>query len=129
MAHYSSYYHSLQEVPRIASSVESADGLWYYLGIYVGLSTIISITGVLKYVWIFYGSLRASRELFDKLTFTVLRAPLRWIDTAPLGRVLNRFTSDFNIIDSRMANDVAFLTYNALQVLGIVTAGWASSSI
>ncbi|KAH0537922.1 hypothetical protein FGG08_005404 [Glutinoglossum americanum] len=118
MAHYS--YYSLQSS---TSSTESADSLWYYLGIYIGLSIIVSFSGVFKYWWIFCGSIRASRELFDKLSFAVVRAPLRWLDTVPTGRILNRFTSDFNIIDSRMANDVAFLTYNILQVLGIVVAG------
>ncbi|KAI9767128.1 MAG: hypothetical protein M1840_005917 [Geoglossum simile] len=122
-AHYSTHYYSLQEVSRTAPSIKPPDDLWYYLGIYAGLSIAISIVGGFKYLWIFRGSLRASRELFEKLTFAVLRAPLRWIDTVPLGRVLNRFTSDFDTIDSKMGNDIASLMYNVLQVLGIVVAG------
>ncbi len=97
--------------------------LWYYLGIYVGLSVVICALGTLRYLWVFYGSIRASRTLFDKLTHTVLRAPLRWLDTVPVGRVLNRFTTDFNVIDSRMAADMGFMLYNVLQLMGIIIAG------
>jgi ABC-type multidrug transport system fused ATPase/permease subunit len=103
--------------------MQSADNLWYYLGIYVGLSIFLSIIGVLKYWWIFRGCIRASRKLFDELACAVVRAPLRWLDTVPLGRILNRFTSDFNIIDSQMAIDVSYLAYNVLQVVGVVMAG------
>src|SRR5437667_11302174 len=121
MARYSGYFYSFR---KYSSPTKSANNLGYYLAVYFGLSVATSIAGVLRYWWIFCGSIRASRELFEKLTFTVVRAPLQWLDRIPLGQILNRFTSDFNIIDSQMANDVAFLTYNILQVLGIVVAGW-----
>lgn len=97
--------------------------LWFYLLIYIGLSVIICVVGTLRYLFTFLGSLKASRILFDKLTYTVLRAPLRWLDTVPVGRVLNRFTADFNIIDSRIANDVGFMLYQSMQVIGITVAG------
>lgn len=89
----------------------------------MGLSVIICALGTLRYLWVFYGSIRASRLLFEKLTHTVLRAPLRWLDTVPVGRVLNRFTTDFNVIDSNMAKDMGFMLYNVLQLAGIIIAG------
>lgn len=101
----------------------SDDDLWYYLGIYVGLSVLTCIIGSLRYGLVFIGSLRASRKLFEKLTYAVLRAPLRWLDTVPVGRVLNRFTADFNMIDSRISYDLAFMIYNVLEVFGIIVAG------
>lgn len=52
------------------------------------------------------GSLRASRILFEKLTHAILRAPLRWLDTVPVGRIVNRFTADFVVVDSKMGNDL-----------------------
>jgi ABC-type multidrug transport system fused ATPase/permease subunit len=68
-------------------------------------------------------SLRASRVLFEKLTFTIMRAPLRWLDTVPTGRILNRFSKDFEVVDIKLSNDVAFLVYRALALLGVVAAG------
>lgn len=102
---------------------EHHNDLSFYLGIYVALSAISALVGVLRYFWIFSGSIRASRKLFDALSFCVLRTPLRWMDTVPLGRILNRFTADFNIIDSRISNDLAFGAYNFFRVIGVVVAG------
>ncbi len=57
------------------------------------------------------------------MTEAVLHAPLRWLDTVPTGRILNRFIADFNIIDSSLANDLVLLVYCGLQLAGIIVAG------
>jgi ABC-type multidrug transport system fused ATPase/permease subunit len=67
--------------------------------------------------------MKASRLMFERLTFAVLRAPLRWLDTMPVGRVLNRFTADFNTFDANQAYGLSFLLFNVLLVMGIVVAG------
>jgi ABC-type multidrug transport system fused ATPase/permease subunit len=96
--------------------------VWYYLSIYLGLSVTMTLTRSFSHLWIWRGSLRASKILFERLTFTVLRAPLRWLDTVPIGRVLNRFTTDFATFDSDLGNDLAYLILYILEVMGIVTA-------
>ena len=106
-----------------SSSDNASDNVWYYLGVYIGLSFLIVVVGATRYASTFVASLRASRILFQKLSFTVLRAPLRWLDTVPVGRVLNRFTADFNILDSRIANNMGFSFYTALELFGITIAG------
>ena len=100
----------------------SDDNLWYYLWVYLGLSVLLCFFGVLKYLIMYMGSIRASRQLFNNFCFTVLRAPLRWFDTVPVGRILNRFTADFLLIDSRFCNDFAFLIYEVIQLIGIIVA-------
>ncbi|KAF3483947.1 multidrug resistance-associated protein 13 [Arthroderma uncinatum] len=101
----------------------SSDTLWYYLGIYVALSILSCVIGTLRYATFLWAAIRASRNLFRKLTYTILRTPLRWLDTVPVGRILNRFTADFNQIDSRLPYDFSSLLYNVLQILGIIAAG------
>ncbi|GME61850.1 ATP-dependent bile acid permease [Neofusicoccum parvum] len=95
----------------------------FYVGIYVLISCCISFCGTLRYFWVYCGSIRASRRLFDDLTYAVLRAPLRWLDTVPTGRVLNRFTADFSTLDLEQANAFSFMLFNLLMVVGIVIAG------
>ncbi|KAL8677756.1 MAG: hypothetical protein Q9186_005841 [Xanthomendoza sp. 1 TL-2023] len=102
---------------------QSNDDLSYYLGIYVGISIFICISGTWRYYFVFMASLKASRRVFDKLTYAILRAPLRWLDTVPVGRVLNRFTADFAVVDSRMGIDLGFMLYQVIQLLGIIIAG------
>ena len=108
---------------------DSNKDLPFYLGIYVGLSVVICIFGALRYYFVYMGSLRASKKLFENLTYAVLRAPLRWLDTTPVGRTLNRFTADFAAIDSRLGNDIGFFLYHVLELVGIVIAGLFVSPI
>lgn len=50
----------------------------------------------------YYISIRASRFLFDALLQRLTRAPTRFFDTTPIGRILNRFTTDINTIDGAL---------------------------
>ncbi|KAL9127605.1 MAG: hypothetical protein Q9217_003563 [Psora testacea] len=112
------YIHS----PRYVTDGNS-QGLGFYLGIYLGLSVTLCITGTFQYFIVYTRSIRASEELFEKMTFAVLRGPLRWLDTVPVGRVLNRFTADFEAIDSRLGSDLGPLLYDVIQIVGIIIAG------
>jgi ABC transporter transmembrane region len=67
---------------------------------------IISLTGgfsTLFYIGLgYYASIRASRKLFFAMLFRLCRAPIRFFDMTPLGRVLNRFVSDFGTVDGEI---------------------------
>lgn len=110
-------------------SQTSDENVSFYLGIYIGISVVICIFGTLRYFFVYMGSLRASKKLFENLTYAVLRAPLRWLDTTPVGRTLNRFTADFAAIDSRLGTDIGFFLYHLLELAGIVIAGLFVSPI
>lgn len=107
---------------RSTTTQSSQHGLWFYLGMYLGLSLLSCVFSTIRYAFFLSAAIRASRNLFHNLTYTVLRAPLRWLDTVPVGRILNRFTADFNMIDSRLPYDFALMMYNFLEVFGIVVA-------
>ena len=96
--------------------------LWYYLGIYLALSAASVIVGTLKYFATYYASIKASHVMFQRMSFAVIRAPLRWLDTVPVGRVLNRFSSDFNQLDSRVSSVLTFFIYRTLEMIGITMA-------
>ncbi|KAK0746383.1 P-loop containing nucleoside triphosphate hydrolase protein [Schizothecium vesticola] len=106
-----------------APSIQVDDNLVFYLGIYVLLALVSSLAGTLRYLFVYIGSVRASRVLFEKLNFTILRAPIRWLDTVPVGRILNRYTADFNVVDSQLANTMSFGTSSLLGLVGVVIAG------
>lgn len=107
----------------VQPTAASNNNLVFYLSIYVFLSVFASVVSTFRYYYIFLGSIRASRELFAKLNFVVLRAPLRWLDTVPLGRILNRFTADFHSVDTHMAYSLAFAASAFLNLVGVVVAG------
>ncbi|KAI2641184.1 P-loop containing nucleoside triphosphate hydrolase protein [Xylaria nigripes] len=110
-------------------SVRPDHSINYYLGIYVVLSVASSLLTSLRWYYIFAGSLRASRELFARLNFIILRAPMRWLDTVPVGRILNRFTSDFNSVDTHLAYAVGFAASACLNLLGVIVAGFFVSPV
>ncbi|KAK2766653.1 hypothetical protein FQN54_005965 [Arachnomyces sp. PD_36] len=97
-----------------------SENLAYYLGVYVGISIIACIVGSFRTYLVLSASIRASRHLFNNLTYAILRAPLRWLDTVPVGRILNRFTADFLLVDSKLAYDFGFFLWNVFEILGII---------
>ncbi|WEW59244.1 hypothetical protein PRK78_004713 [Emydomyces testavorans] len=119
----------MQHITAKSPPPSSEHSLWFYLGIYFGLSVITCFVGSMRYLFLLRAAVRASRNLFKKLTYAILRAPLRWLDTVPVGRILNRFTADFNMIDSRLPYDLGFMLYNVLDVVGIIVAGFLVSPL
>ncbi|KAI0008146.1 putative ATP-binding cassette transporter protein [Xylariaceae sp. FL0662B] len=107
----------------------SDSSLKFYLGIYILLSLANAVVSTSRWFYLFRGSVRASRELFAKLNFMVLRAPLRWLDTVPVGRILNRFTADFHSIDTQLAYHCGFAANSVLNMMGVVVAGLFVSPI
>lgn len=97
--------------------------MFFYLGVYVAISLIACIVGTARLFVLVRASLGSSRVLFRNLLSAVLRAPLQWSDTVPLGRTLNRFTSDLYMIDLRLNYDLGNLAAKVLQFLAILAAG------
>lgn len=97
--------------------------LVFYLSVYVGLSVVACVVGTLRTLSLAFASLHSSRQMFQDLLSVVLRAPLRWLDTVPLGRILNRFTGDVYMLDWRLAFDMGNLVLKILELAGIIVAG------
>ncbi|KAF2402739.1 P-loop containing nucleoside triphosphate hydrolase protein [Trichodelitschia bisporula] len=104
-------------------TTEFPASLKFYLSLYTGFASGMVLTGALRWLWIFSGSIKASRLLFRSMLHVVLRAPLRWLDTVPVGRVLNRFTADFNVTDMSVANSLAACVTYIMMVIGVFAAG------
>ncbi|KAF8541671.1 P-loop containing nucleoside triphosphate hydrolase protein [Trichophaea hybrida] len=116
--------HNLIQYPlqQLSTAVSESHSLVYWIGIYTSISIFSCLLGTFRYGIVFLTSLRASRVLFDDMLRVVIRAPLRWLDTVPTGRILNRFSKDFETVDSRLANDIAYFLWNTLSVVGISVA-------
>ncbi|KAM0353461.1 hypothetical protein ACHAPU_001471 [Fusarium lateritium] len=122
---------SLQQAPYSSAfdsqTSKSDHDLKYYLWIYVAISSATAIIGTLRFFWAYFLAIKASRTLFEKMLFAVLHTPLRWLDTVPVGRILNRFSSDFNIIDQRITMDWTQFISNLLSLVGVCVAAFFAS--
>ncbi|KAJ6256886.1 hypothetical protein Dda_8756 [Drechslerella dactyloides] len=107
---------------RLVTVLQEEKSLTYWLGLYIFICFLTGCFATLKYFVVALGSYRASINMFNAMTYTVLRAPTRWFDTTPVGRILNRFSADFMKIDSNLANHIAFFGYSLLSLVGIVVA-------
>ncbi|ETW10489.1 hypothetical protein H310_00781 [Aphanomyces invadans] len=71
----------------------------YNLAVYASLSVGAVAMTVFRTLSIYASGIRASRTMFDQMTSSLLRAPMQFFDTNPLGRVLNRYSNDMNTVD------------------------------
>ncbi|KAL0973606.1 hypothetical protein UPYG_G00207060 [Umbra pygmaea] len=62
-------------------------------------------------------TVRAATVLHDKLFRRLLRSPMRFFDTTPLGRILTRFSRDMDEVDVRLAMQAEMLIQNLMLVL------------
>lgn len=105
---------------------ESNPDLAKYILIYALIALASAVFTIIRMAWQFFlVSLKGSRTLFSKLLNAILRAPLSFFDTAPLGRVMNRFSKDLGMVDQGLVTVITSFLGNAIgaiSVLVVVTA-------
>ncbi|CAI2164969.1 18561_t:CDS:10 [Funneliformis geosporum] len=94
----------------------------YYLGIYILIGLLTTLLGSLRTYWMFLGSLIASRKLHSAILDQVLKAKLRFFDTTPIGRILNRFSKDMEVIDQTLSPMAMFLIYSCVATASVIFA-------
>ena len=77
-----------------------------YLGIYCGIYSLATIFGSSRSILLFIGSIRSSIRLHRELLLRVIRCPMRFFETIPVGRILNRFSKDIYTIDAVLSLDI-----------------------
>lgn len=102
---------------RVPFDLPSADGhAGFYLTIY-GLSGFaVIVFNSSRAVCFYVASIRASQNLFATLLANVIRAPLRWFDVTPQGRIMNRFGTDMDCIDNILPQSIMNLGNNAFSM-------------
>ncbi|XP_047942047.1 ABC transporter C family member 2-like [Salvia hispanica] len=102
------------EVLRISSSTwlsywtdegshQDTHGPLYYNSIYSLLSFGQVLVTLINSFWLITSSLYAARRLHNAMLDSILRAPMVFFHTNPLGRIINRFAKDLGDIDRTVA--------------------------
>jgi ATP-binding cassette subfamily C (CFTR/MRP) protein 4 len=60
---------------------------------------LVALFGFFRSVTFFALCIRSSRNLHKNMFMRVLSTPIRFFDTNPIGRIINRFSKDIGIID------------------------------
>ncbi|KAJ7054740.1 hypothetical protein C8F01DRAFT_1374331 [Mycena amicta] len=78
----------------------------FYVMIYAGIGFMTALITVISSAAQMTGAYRAGQTLFKALVVTIVRAPFRFHDTTPQGRMLNRFGKDIETIDLSIATSL-----------------------
>ncbi|PKS07256.1 hypothetical protein jhhlp_005858, partial [Lomentospora prolificans] len=74
---------------------------------YISVLALIGIAGAaaafIRDIWLFYGSLTASRKIHTDLMQSVSKAKFKFFDVTPLGQIMNRFSKDLEAVDQEIA--------------------------
>ncbi|XP_039899332.1 multidrug resistance-associated protein 5 [Simochromis diagramma] len=95
-----------------------------YAAIYASSMGVMLLFKLIRGVAFVKGTLRASSKLHDELFHKILRCPMKFFDTTPTGRLLNRFSKDMDEVDTRLPFQVEMFIQNVILVffcLGVIS--------
>lgn len=78
--------------------------LGQYIGAYAGLGAMQALLMFAFMVSLSMFGTTASKNMLRQATFRVLRAPMSFFDTTPLGRITNRFSRDVDVMDNNLTD-------------------------
>ncbi|KAJ3128571.1 hypothetical protein HK098_003997 [Nowakowskiella sp. JEL0407] len=97
-----------------------------YIGIYVGLGVVQGIFSILSGVIFAYGGTKAAVKMHERALSKIFRAPSSFFDQTPLGRIMNRFSKDIDVIDILLPESwrqtfyTFSLIFSTLVLIGII---------
>ncbi|XP_058124847.1 ATP-binding cassette sub-family C member 10 [Anopheles ziemanni] len=90
----------------------------FYLGIYAGLAVGNSFLTLLRAFLFALAGLKAAKAIHDRLLNSVVYTKLQFFDIVPLGRILNRFSSDVYTVDDTLPFILNILLAQFFGLLG-----------
>ncbi|XP_069315906.1 ATP-binding cassette sub-family C member 2 isoform X2 [Eulemur rufifrons] len=88
------------------------------IGVYGALGAMQGICVFLATLWSVHSCTRASNILHKQLLNNILRAPMRFFDTTPTGRIVNRFAGDISTVDDSLPMSFRSWMLNFLGIIG-----------
>lgn len=97
------------------------NNVWVYLAIYalIGWSGTIFAFLQTMTMWVYCG-IRSARFLHSTMLESVIKSPMSFFDTTPLGRILNRFSKDQHTIDEVLPRNFNMYIRVLAQVIATV---------
>ncbi|KAF9191139.1 hypothetical protein BGZ51_007720 [Haplosporangium sp. Z 767] len=93
----------------------------YYIGIYAALGLSFSLLTVFQAIILqVHCGIRSARVLHHEMLHSVLRSPMMFFDTTPMGRILNRFSKDQSTIDEVLPRSFSGYFRTLFQVVSVL---------
>lgn len=91
-----------------------------FIAIYILIASISALFIIFRMACQLLVSIKGSKTLFSKLLNTILKAPFTFFDTAPFGKVMNRFSKDLGIIDQGLVTIMSNFLGNMIGTISIL---------
>ncbi|KAG0338569.1 Multidrug resistance-associated protein 1, partial [Podila humilis] len=92
-----------------------------FLGVYAAITAAFALMQYsVTYVIMVWAGVRATERLHDELLDSVLRLPMSFFDTTPLGRIVNRFSTDIFALDNFIPWSFMACLMSGFSVLGTI---------
>uniref|UniRef100_A0A672Z756 ATP-binding cassette sub-family C member 5 n=1 Tax=Sphaeramia orbicularis TaxID=375764 RepID=A0A672Z756_9TELE len=108
----------------VSISMKDNPMMQHYVAIYASSMGVMLLLKLIRGVAFVKGTLRASSKLHDELFHKILRCPMKFFDTTPTGRILNRFSKDMDEVDTRLPFQAEMFIQNVILVffcLGVIS--------
>ena len=90
-----------------------------YIGVYAALGVVQALLMFAFSVSLTFLGTKSSRVMLQRAMTRVLRAPMRFFDTTPLGRITNRFSKDVDIMDNNLTDAMRMYFFTLAMILSV----------
>ena len=98
----------------------------YFIAVYIAITLLTGVLMGSSILFFFVIGLNASKNFYQRMLHSVLKAPLLWIDSTPPGQILNTFTNDMGVIDQKIIIELSFIFEEAIRLLFIITTWYVN---
>lgn len=92
----------------------------FYIGIYIMFTFLSFILLTCEFIILVYITNTASVQMNVLAVQKVLHAPMSFMDTTPMGRILNRFTKDTDVLDNEIGDQLRFFLFVFANIVGVI---------
>jgi ATP-binding cassette subfamily C (CFTR/MRP) protein 1 len=91
-----------------------------FLFSYSGIAFLGALFLLIEEVTFALGSVKAAGRIHREMLHSILRTPLSFFDTTPVGRILNRFSKDQETVDSQLPASIMDFMMSFVTVISVV---------
>lgn len=92
----------------------------WYIGLYVMFCALLVIFAAVQFYCVAKFANTAAREMNIRAMEKVFYTTMSFLDTTPMGRILNRFTKDTDGLDNEIADQLRLFVYLLATVVGVL---------
>ncbi|GAA5922614.1 uncharacterized protein JCM15063_003362 [Sporobolomyces koalae] len=94
----------------------------FWLSMYCLIAVVSVVLGTARVAFFLWRGVCASRIIYRTLISNIVGARIRFFDTTPTGRILNRLSKDMETIDQDVPTTANFFLFEIFAVVGIIAA-------